>query len=157
MSFWKNLWSWLPILLSGKPHFYVGGQEQPYLLRWYLLPRNPLINLYLHKFVRDDEDRAEHNHPWICLSLMIRGGYIEHSCGTKTYRYAPSIAFRWSSHVHRVELHEDFETGEKRPCWTIVLTGPKVRTWGFFCPKGFVPWFDFVDQRDHGNIGRGCE
>lgn len=145
---------WFKRLISLKPHLYIGGAENPYMLRWYLFPRNPWLNLYLHKFMRDDDDRALHDHPWWFVSVLLRGSYTEWRGFPETElvsrkRIFPSIAFRSAETRHRVTLPGG-------PCWTLVLTGPKKRTWGFWCPKGFVPWFDFVDKTDEGNIGRGC-
>jgi len=150
----KRLWCWFSWLLSGKPHFIIGGADNPYLLRWFLIPRNPWFNIYLHKFMRDDDDRALHDHPWWFVSIMVRGGYIEFRDEGFKVRSAPSIAFRRATDRHRVRLFKDGEVN--RPCWTIVITGAKKRTWGFWCPKGFVPWTEFVDQTDSGNVGKGC-
>ena len=47
------------------PDFVIGGSDNPYLLRWFLIPRNPVFNVYLHKFMRSDDDRALHTHPWL--------------------------------------------------------------------------------------------
>ena len=52
--------AWLRKLITGVPHMVIGGAEDPYLLRWYLIPRNPFVNVYLHKFLRSDDDRALH-------------------------------------------------------------------------------------------------
>lgn len=152
---------WLQRLCSGHPHFVIGGSDAPYMLRWYLIPRNRVLNIYLHKFLRDDDDRALHDHPWWFLSLMLKGGYFEvvphpnvSGGNTVIERRAGSLAFRRSTHRHRVVLLAP--TGVKEPCWTIVVTGRKNRTWGFWCPKGFVPWHQFVASDDKGNIGRGC-
>lgn len=161
----KSIRDWFVRLIRGKPHFYVGGEKNPYLIRWYLIPRNPLINVYLHKFLRDDDDRALHCHPWWFISVMIWGKYYEFvdkngSEAGAIVRSAPSIAFRSATHCHRVKLPR-MAPAEPRalvpiPCWTIVITGPKCRVWWFHCPKGFVPWFDFVDHADTGNVGKGC-
>lgn len=147
--------SWLNLILSGKPHFVIGGVQNPYLLRWYLLPRNPFVNLYLHKFLRDDDDRALHDHPWWFVSWMVRGAYSEVTDSRTLYRSTPSVCFRRALHRHRIVLDRD-EVGAVVPCWTIVLTGPKARTWDFWCPRGFIPWHQFVAQDDHGNVGKGC-
>lgn len=147
--------NWLRTLLSGQPHFYIGGTENPYMLRWYLFPRNHWLNLYLHKFLRDDDDRALHDHPWWFASFMLAGRYKEHLPNGTFQRRVWSLAFRRSTHRHRVELDKD-SNGKAIPCWTLVVTGPKIRTWGFWCPRGFVPWFDFVDHSDVGNVGKGC-
>lgn len=31
-----------------------------------------------------------------------------------------------------------------------------LRWWIIPCPKGWVPWYEFVDETNHGNVGRGC-
>ncbi|EIC64345.1 hypothetical protein [Mycobacteroides abscessus] len=50
---------WLRKWLRLEPHQPIGAEgEPPYLLRWYVIPRNRWVNVYLHKFLRDDEDRA---------------------------------------------------------------------------------------------------
>lgn len=135
--------------------FFIGGHVNPYLIRWFLIPRNKWLNLYLHKFCRDDDDRALHDHPWWFVSVMIRGSYKEHTENGCVIRHSPSIAFRRATHRHKVELFTD-SNGNKIPCWTIVITGPRSRVWGFWCPKGFVPWTQFVGSQDNGNIGKGC-
>ena len=146
----KRLRDWLPVLLSGRPHFVIGDPQRPYLLRWYLIPRNKRFNLYLHKFLRDDDDRALHDHPWWFVSLVIRGAYQEMLDGGRSVvRRAGSVGFRAAEHRHRVVLL-------RVPTWTIVLTGPVARDWGFWCPKGFVPWQRFTATNNPGDVGPGC-
>lgn len=153
--------NWFKTLFSGKPHFTIGGHDDPYMFRWYLIPRNRLLNIYLHKFLRDDDDRALHDHPWWFVSFMLKGGYWEivpRADGLPSNRAIkrsfPGIAYRPATHRHRVVLFAP--TGIKEPCWTIVVTGRAQRTWGFWCPKGFVPWQEFVSEDDGGHVGRGC-
>jgi hypothetical protein len=156
-----SLLKWFKRLISGQPHFKIGG-ESPYLLRWFLIPRNGWMNIYLHKFLRDDDDRALHDHPWWFVSFMLKGAYLETTphpnseYGTQTkVRSAPSVAYRPAAARHRVTLFKN-QDGSAKPCWTIVITGRKAREWGFWCPKGFVPWSEFVEPTDEGNIGKGC-
>lgn len=138
-----------------QPDFIIGDPANPYMLRWYLIPRNRWCNVYLHKFCRDDDDRALHNHPWAFVSLMLFGGYVEYHRSGFTLRTALSIAFRWPNHAHRVALLRD-DLGAILPCWTLVIAGPRVQEWGFFCPQGFVPWQEFTKSNAPGEIGRGC-
>lgn len=146
----QHVVKWFRGWLRGGPHFVVGPPRDPYLLRWYILPRNPLFNVYLHKFMRDDDDRAMHDHPWPSVSLLLRGRYVEQTAaGRKEYR-AGSVVCRPARYTHRVELPGGV------PCWTLFITGPRVREWGFHCPKGWIHWRDFVAPTDPGNIGRGC-
>lgn len=153
---------WFLQLISGKPHFIIGGVDDPYMLRWYLIPRNHFLNVYLHKFLRDDEDRALHDHPWWFVSVMLRGCYTEiiahddDGNGRGFVRSALSVAFRRATHRHRVVLARDANQ-KPVPCWTLVITGRKRRVWGFWCQQGFVKWTDFVAPSDHGAVGKGCD
>jgi hypothetical protein len=38
---------WLGMLLRGQPHQIIRNSYAPYLHRWYLLPRNRRLNVYL--------------------------------------------------------------------------------------------------------------
>lgn len=132
------------------PDFVIGGNEDPYLLRWWLIPRNPVFNIYLHLFLRSDDDRALHDHPWANCSILLEGQYREHTTeGFKDFK-AGDWKFRRSGKMaHRIELTHG-------SCWTVFITGPRLREWGFLCPRGWVHWKDFTDSRDKGAIGRGC-
>ena len=148
-----SLWRWFKTLIRLKPHLYIGGMDHPYMKRWYVIPRNPWLNVYLHKFLRDDDDRAVHDHPWWFLSLVLWGRYWEWDHVNAEWpaytRGFGSIAFRRAEHRHIITLPDG-------PCWTLVITGPKKRVWGFWCPKGFVPWTEFTKPGNEGEIGKGC-
>jgi hypothetical protein len=64
---------------SRKPDFIIGGADEPYMLRWWVIPRNRFFNIYLHHFLRSDEDRALHDHPWLNCSWLLDGRYTEHT------------------------------------------------------------------------------
>lgn len=140
-----------------EPDFII-GKDSPggaYLKRWWVIPRNRWFNIYLHQILRDDDDRALHDHPWWNVSLILRGGYFEctpgpdHDRPCRRWRGAGSVTFRRARSAHRLEVH-------KRPAWTLFITGPRLREWGFYCPKGWVLWKDFVSPDDHGSVGPGC-
>ena len=78
MMAYNSMKKWIVGWLTLTPHFIVGGVKQPYLKRWYIIPRNTFFNIYLHQFLRDDDDRALHDHPSDNLSIILRGSYIEH-------------------------------------------------------------------------------
>lgn len=159
------------------PDFCVGGRENPYLRRWWMIPRNPLFNVYLHQFLRDDDDRALHDHPWAWWSLVLDGAYVEHTIAAGGIHYVHlrgvgSVKWSGPRRAHRVsllpqdarvetrgsELWLVSEMNARRPCWTLFLTGPRVREWGFHCPHaGWVHWRDFVASNDRGSVGRGCD
>ena len=131
------------------PDFIVGTPDDPYLRRWWIIPRNRWLNVYLHHFLHSDEDRALHDHPYWNLSVILRGEYVEHTPSRVTRRRAGQIAIRRPEAAHRIEL-------DRGPCWTLFFTGPRVREWGFHCPQGWRRWQDFVGANP-GEIGRGCD
>jgi hypothetical protein len=138
------------------PDFIVGGRDDPYLLRWWFIPRNRFFNIYIHHFMRSDDDRAHHDHPWLFrISWMMHHSYITHTIAAggvdrPVRRETGDIEFCWGASPHRVELRGG-------SCWTLFITGPVVREWGFHCPTGWIPWQQFVSARDKGSIGRGCD
>lgn len=137
------------------PDVIIGKADDHYLHRWFVIPRNPLFNIYLHHFLRSDDDRALHDHPWWNLSILLDGEYTEHTIPAggvnvrKVYK-AGDIKFRGASSAHRVELHAG-------SCWTLFITGPRFRQWGFHCPAGWRHWKEFTDPKNPGDIGRGCD
>lgn len=167
-------------LFKRPPDFVIGSPQNPYLLRWYMIPKNSFFNIYLHKFCRSDDDRAQHDHPWSWnISVILKGAYIEHmplfrkgfGSGdnfriTTRLRRPWRPIFRRGTTPHRVELLHEYITFvprwslqimEEKPVWTLFITGPRVRDWGFYCPKGWRRWQDFVSVRDKGNdVGKGC-
>jgi hypothetical protein len=141
---------------SREPDFVIGGRAEPYLRRWHVTPRGEGPAVYLHHFLRSDDDRALHDHPYESTSILLRGSYCEHLPGGAALREVGSVVQRDALTPHRVELLACPTTGGELAVWTLFLTGPRVRDWGFHCPNGWVRWQDFVDQRDGGAIGRGC-
>jgi hypothetical protein len=144
------------VIEKRKPDFVVGGDESPpYLLRWFLIPRNRIFNIYLHEFHRSDADFALHDHPWANISWLLSNEYTEHTIAAggvhhREIRKVGDVVFRRATAAHRIELHAGV-------CRSLFITGPKLRTWGFHCPKGWVPWRQFVDSSDSGRIGKGCD
>ncbi len=159
------------IAASRKPDFIIGND---YCRRWWIIPRNKFFNIYLHHFLHSDDDRALHDHPWFNCSYLLQGEYTEwtfdfsftgkptqlhhwdtaEAAGIPLYKKAVvkagTLRFRRAKMAHRVELHNG-------PCWSLFITGPVIRDWGFHCPKGWRIWKEFVDERDHGSVGRGCD
>ncbi len=137
---------WFRRLLSGRPHQVIGGLDDPYLLRWYIIPRNPVLNVYLHKFLRSDDDRALHDHPWWFVSLILKGEYVEVTQHGEKLRRRGSLALRRATARHRVSLcwrdTWNFERDQwnEKPCWTLIITGRRVRTWGFWCRRLIDTW-----------------
>lgn len=133
------------------PDFIIGGAKDPYLLRWFVIPRNPFFNVYAHEFRRSDDDRALHDHPWLFnMSVLLGGSYLEHTPIGVYLRMEGMRKFRWGCAPHRVELIN------RQPVRTLFITGPKLWRWGFYCPHGWVHWKKFTAVGRPGEIGKGC-
>ena len=132
-------------MIKRPPDLIIGDN---YLHRSYVIPRNKLLNVYLHQFHGNDDDRALHDHPWYSLSFLLKGEVKEHGLNRK--RLIPWLlpVFRSAKFSHRLEL-------VKGPATTLFITGPVIRHWGFHCPSGWIPWEQFTDQSG-GQIGAGC-
>lgn len=142
-------------MATTKQHFgrqVIGPADRPYMVRYILFRWAHLPRVYVHKFMRSDDERAPHNHPWWFVSLVLRGHYLEYNDRPPNphVRKRFSVGFRGLDTFHRVALpngHRYVGNGRYKygpiPCWTLVVTGPDVRGWGFRCPSGVVPWREF--------------
>lgn len=133
-----------------------------YLTRWHIIPRNKRFNIYLHKYTGSDDDRALHDHPWHSISFLIWGCLLEVTpdvlfvndgrwLNVTKYKKVKKLLpkYRSAAYAHRLEL-------TSKTAWTLFITGPRVRSWGFHCPNGWRPWREFTDESGNG-IGRGCD
>ncbi len=142
-------------VMCRNPDFIIGGLDDPYMIRWFVIPRNRWFNIYLHRIVRDDDDRALHDHPWVNCSVLLEGAYWEHTIAAgginvRKLRGPGSVVLRRPSQAHRLEV-----VGE---AVSLFITGPRVREWGFHCPdRGWVHWQKFVAASDAGAIGAGSD
>jgi len=149
-------------LLHRAADFVIGDPSAPYLRRWWLIPRNRWLNVYLHHFCRSDDDRALHDHPWWwCSVILTNPGYREITPRGAYWRKPWRPRFGRATALHRVALFQrtnaDGADLAEIPVWTLFMTGPRIRDWGFACPQGWRHWRDFVSVRPGGNdTGRGC-
>lgn len=135
---------------------------EPYLVRYAL--NTPLFGIKLHHILRSDEERDLHDHPWSFLSIILAGGYREITpragqprgkvekvtflgrSREMTWRwYGPgSILWRPAPWLHRLDLPPD------TTAWTLVITGPRRREWGFHTVCGWIPWPRYAQAKQEG-------
>lgn len=148
------------------PDEIIGDATRPYILRWHLFRKwsKLLENVYIHCVKRSDDDRALHCHPWWSISVILRTGYWEvmpvnkklyaewdpilarlypgmehmHRAEKRVWRGPGTIIFRRADAIHRLQLKNN-----SPDVWTLFITGPKVKEWGFYCLKGFKHWKEF--------------
>lgn len=128
--------------LLGEPDVDIGPG---YLHRWFLLPRNRFFNIYLHRFLAPDRGDL-HDHPWDSVSLCLKGAMREQTLGGYNFIRPGTVVFRRSSALHRI----DFVAGT---CWTILVTGPRKREWGFLAGNRWIPWHRYHIARTADRVG----
>lgn len=106
----------------------LGRPECPYLRRWVLALG--LFSVRVHHFYRSDDARNHHDHPWWFVTLVLKGGYTDVSEGRLDHLRPGSMRFRPALHRHTVQT-------DPGGVWTLVLTGPNRRTWGFWVKGRF--------------------
>lgn len=121
-----------------------------YLVRLRIL-QTPWFGIYLHDIYEPDDERAPHNHPWSFISIVVRGWYVEkvypnpertmqHQYGWKNYGIKRHR--RFSAHkMGRVSAHRITECAPGLK--TLILTGPRQSSWGFFEDGVYIDWKDY--------------
>ena len=115
-----------------------------YMHRYYIFLKDRKwfpFNVTLHKIVKSD-DPLFHDHPWPYLTIILKGGYWEHTpCFNSEgkqiaevikWRGPGSIIKRKANDYHWLELDEG------KPATTIFFMGPQQRVWGFLLNNKWV-------------------
>ena len=118
--------------------------NEPYLERYYLLFKNRKwfpFNIFVHKILKSDLDDL-HDHPWPYFTLILKGGYWEHTLDGKFWRSPGHFRVASSDSFHRLEVKQNVK------CWTLFIVGPKVREWGFL-KEGttWQRWDDYLEEK----------
>lgn len=145
----------------------VNCDHEPYLYRWYVI-RTKYVGVFIHQFVRSDEDRALHDHPWPFVVLPLWRGYIEHSERDKNFQEIKAIVDAWNpfeTRVREINLAIDEKVPVRRrvlpilglgcrsslyrhrvelidgkPSWSLFIRFKECRIWGFWPKEGFIAW-----------------
>ena len=68
--------TWIQRLRERWKFVILGRDGSPAMVRYRLLDTR-WGGLYVHHFLRSDQDRDLHDHPWHFTSLILWGGYVE--------------------------------------------------------------------------------
>lgn len=130
--------------------FDIPDRENPDLvyLRRLRIVQTPLFAIYIHWIYLPDTDRDPHDHPWNFWSLILRGGYTER-LHKKSGEQVLNAWYRGS--FHKMSITHAHKITELIPgTVTMVVTGPRHRTWGFWTEEGFVKYMDYDKAEGYG-------
>jgi hypothetical protein len=98
-----------------------------------------------------DDDDILHDHPYVSLSLVLTDGLSEYyqdspPNGEKVVRVIAqgALVYRSSRFAHQLIVN--------RQAWTLFLTGPRIKEWGFWCPRGWKPWQQYVSAKQDPSV-----
>lgn len=111
----------------------VHADGAPYLERYHLATSDA-TQVRIHHWVGFDDQRAPHDHPWDNITCVLAGRLVEYSAAFGVAELGPGdVVCRRAADPHRIELAGD-------DAWTLFVTGPIVRRWGFHTDTGWVHW-----------------
>lgn len=126
---------------------------EDYLHRYYLFLTDRTkfpFNVTLHKIVKSD-DPIFHDHPWPYMTIVLKGGYWEHTpvfnndgkriAEFQTWRGPGSIIKRGANEYHWLELEDG------KPATTLFFMGKQQREWGFLSGNLWVQWKDYLSTK----------
>ena len=126
--------------------FDIAKNGDPYLDRLRLFSC-PWFGVYLHHIHRPDADPDPHDHPWWFASIILSGSYEEDVWPNKRYRRNWHTRFRGRFSIRKVSRNESHTIRSiDGLVWTLVITGPRRGSWGFYTPDGFVSWRNYIQQ-----------
>lgn len=134
--------------LLGDPEV-VGHDQCPVMYRW-TLGRPFGCKVMLHHFLPNGDDPEPHDHPWTFWTLILGGGYVDEqhypdgSVGLEPM-FRGRIRRRTAEHMHRTLVNPN-------GCWSIVVSMPASRDWGFLWNGAWMPMAEYLDKRGEAAI-----
>jgi hypothetical protein len=127
--------------------------NEPYLERYYIFLKDRVhfpFNIFIHKFLKSDPDDV-HDHPWPYATLILKGGYWEHTpiFNEEGKKIGEFVRWRGPGHFrtcsansyHRIELDPAVT------CWTLFMPGPQTREWGFLVKDKWIHNETYLTER----------
>jgi hypothetical protein len=105
-------------------HRELGWEEIGEKFTRFTLLKTPWFRVYLHQLNAPGWHPDCHDHPWAFVTLLLWRGYLERIGNTDFRRYPGQILYRPAEFSHNVIT--PYGTS-----WSLVITGPTVRKWGF--------------------------
>lgn len=115
-----------------------------YMHRYYIFLKDRKwfpFNVTLHKIVRSD-DPIMHDHPWAFMTLILKGGYWEHTphFNSEGKQFAELIKWHGPGSIiyHKASEYHWLELDQNKPTTTLFFMGSQKRDWGFLLNNKWV-------------------
>lgn len=117
--------------------------KKDYLTRWSLwLPFG--LSIKIHKIVKPDDDRCEHDHPWWFVRVILFGGYKEKVNGRIYERKPWRPWYFWRIYPCMPSFKHRITHLPKKVNWSLVICGKNRGKWGFYTKRGWIHWKRFI-------------
>lgn len=126
--------------------------ERLYLSRLRLI-QTPWFGVYLHRFDGPDSRDTLHDHPWSFVSFILRGGYEERREYGGPLHRVTRINVKRATDLHYIDHLL------RTPTWSLMLVGPRRRTWGYRDRDGTWTAYDahlHAEEYDRAMIARSA-
>lgn len=133
----------------------LGKPNCPYMVRWVLILFG--YSIRIHHWIRSDDKRYFHDHPWNFLTIVLKGGYddvspiyypLQDNIKLNKNQFGTLLCDKKNNgNVIGIKLHETLSFGNfkfrkaehkhyvdvpKNGCWTLLFCGKQIRKWGFW-------------------------
>lgn len=106
----------------------LGKKECPYAYRWVLNLK--FFSVRVHQWLRSDDKRHFHDHPWSFATIVLRGSYTDVSPAGRDILRPGSFRFRRADYRHYVDVTAS-------GALTLLVTTAPLRNWGFWVKGKF--------------------
>lgn len=118
----------------------LGIAECPYAYRYVFIFFG--YSIRVHRWLRSDDKRFMHNHPWWFVTFVLRGSYQDISLNEIEQLNTFSFKYRNSNHTHYVEIPDS-------GCLTLLITGKPINKWGFWIKERYLRPLRFFSRYGH--------
>jgi len=119
----------------------LGLETCPYLVRWVF--DFGWFSIRLHHWLKSDDTRNFHDHPWDFVSIVLWGTIIDRTEKGDITRLWLSISKFPAEHQHCAVIN--------KPCWTLLFCGPERRIWGYWVNGKFRKRNKYYYENEHHN------
>lgn len=101
----------------------LGNPNCPYLYRWTFIFFN--FSIRLHHWIRSDDKRHFHDHPFNFISIILKNHYVNVSPSGRVKVKAGSFWYSDGHNIHYLDI-------PRGGAWTLLFCGRPYKKWGFY-------------------------